>query len=253
MDNKIKLIGEKINSLESEKRDLSKKVIDNQKKINDYENILSEKQRMENGLEQLKNSEVETSRELMEKLIDDKKDLEDLIRKYEEDFEGSKDNLDTLSYVKELFSSTGIRSTIINRIISLFNKTLDAYLMQLEAPCKINFDENFDPEIKTMGGIDISFDNLSSGEQHRVNTALAFTFKDILRIQNQISFNVSIIDEVFDSSIDKKALKIYGVILSERLEELGESSYIISHRSDFHIDDSKEIMVEKVDGVSNII
>lgn len=249
---KIKKVQDKIDEVQSSKDTLSKRVLENQSKINEYERNLERRGEMEKRLSELENYDTSNDDALIDKLVSDLTDLAENYKVKVKELEDSKCDLEDLSIVKELFSSSGIRSSIINRIVDLFNKTLDSYLKRLEAPCKIIFDENFTPDIRTMGGIDIEFDNLSSGEKHRVNTALAFTFKDILRIQNQVSFNLSIIDEVFDSSIDSRALGIYGDILKERFDTLDESSYIISHRESFEVDGSQEITVIKEEGVSYV-
>lgn len=248
----LEKIDKKIEELETEKRNLASKVVANQKQINDYNNLVLKKTDLESRLYDLKNQSVSGNTDFINQLKSDLKELATNVKKYKKEFEDGKQDLDDLSHVKELFSSTGVRSSIIKRIVDVFNKILQTYLTRLEAPCKIEFDENFDPTITTLGGIPLSFDNLSSGEQHRVNTALSFTFKDILRIQNKISFNVSIIDEVMDTSIDKKALDKVGEILKERFDSYGESCYIISHRVDFDIEGSEEILVVKESGVSRI-
>lgn len=243
----------KIEELQTKRNELASEMVANQKKISEYDMLVQKKTNLENSLKEIKEQPISDNTDFISELKNDLSELHKTIEKYKADFEGGKQDLDDLSHVKELFSSTGIRSSIIKRIVDVFNKILQTYLSKLEAPCKISFDENFDPTITTLGGILLSFDNLSSGEQHRVNTALSFTFKDILRIQNKITFNVSIIDEVMDTSIDKKALDKVGDILRERFENYGESCYIISHRVDFGIEGSEEILVVKENGLSRIV
>jgi hypothetical protein len=160
--------------------------------------------------------------------------------------------LEVLNHVKVLYSDQGIRRSILGNIVTLFNNNVNLYLRRLEAPCTVEFDDTFNYTMKTLGGIEIPYGSLSGGESLRVTTALAFTFKDILRIQNQISFSVSIYDEWFDVAIDERGLEVVGEILSERKDKYGEIPYIITHRTQLQIEDAQSLTVVKENNTSRI-
>ena len=151
-----------------------------------------------------------------------------------------------------MFGENGIRKIVLSRIISLFNTTLSLYLKRLEAPCVLEFDSTFDYKMTTLGGIEIPYGSLSGGEKFRLTTALAFTFKDVLRIQNQIAFDIAEYDEWFDVSVDSRGLQIISEILTERWEKYGERQYVITHREDLIVDNSTTITVIKENGISRI-
>lgn len=160
--------------------------------------------------------------------------------------------LEVLNHVKVLYSDQGIRRSILGNIVTLFNNNVNLYLRRLEAPCTVEFDDTFNYQLKTLGGIEIPYGSLSGGESLRVTTALAFTFKDILRIQNQISFSISIYDEWFDVAIDERGLEVVGEILKERKENYDETPYIITHRTQLQIEDSQTLTVVKENNTSII-
>ena len=55
---------------------------------------------------------------------------------------------------------------------------------------------------------------------------------DIRRLQGDVTFNVSLYDELFDSSLDEKGIDLVVNILNERLLKYNEGMYIISHRKE---------------------
>ena len=59
-----------------------------------------------------------------------------------------------------------------------------------------------------------------------------FTFADIRRLQGNVKYNLTIYDELFDSSFDEKGIEIVTDILDRRVEELDECSIVISHRKE---------------------
>ena len=243
----------KISKIQDIKNSLAKKVINNQKDISNHNDLL----RQQDLLDYKKLSliteidEIENSSILKTLLLDYKKTQKELVD-LKNELKVIEEELDVLNNVKILFGEKGMRSVILSKLVTLVNQSLAKYLTRLETPCKIEFDSDFDYVMTTLGGVEIPFDGLSGGEKLRVTTALAFTFKDILRIQNQITFNVSIYDEWFDASMDSRGLEILSDILKERYDNLNESAYVISHRTDLKVEGSHEMVVLKEDGVTRI-
>lgn len=137
---------------------------------------------------------------------------------------------EVLDAVKMLFSPTGIKSVIINRIIDLLNERLNFYLKRLKAPCSVHFNEFFEEKILNNKGEEIEFDNLSGGEKKRVDFSILFTFRDIRRIQSNVSINLSVFDELFDSALCSNAMFEISNLLYEMSERNQEAYYVITHR-----------------------
>ena len=51
-------------------------------------------------------------------------------------------------------------------------------------------------------------------------------------MQGGVQYNLTIYDELFDSSFDEKGLELVTSILKERVENLDECTMIISHRKE---------------------
>lgn len=221
-------------------------------KKKDYEIYCEKLKNIESRIESLTKELSEDKSGLFNKLKEDAKTTKKQLEGLKGELVSKTEELEVLDTVKFIYGDKGLRSVILGRLVDLFNSSLNDYLERLEAPCSIEFNQDFDFVITNLNGDEISFDNLSSGEQLRVTTALAFTFKDILRVQNQVCFNIGFFDEFFDSAGDGRYLDTMSQIIEERYKELEESSYIISHRSDFEIDGMEEILVVKENGKSRI-
>jgi ABC-type lipoprotein export system ATPase subunit len=83
---------------------------------------------------------------------------------------------------------------------------------------------------------------------------------DIRRLQGDVSFNVSMYDELFDSSLDEKGVDHVINILKERLEKYNECMYVISHRKESvnfttqaEIRDGEIIYLQKENGITTRI
>lgn len=246
--------GAKIRKILNQQRsEINTRITVNQNEIKEHAKYMGKldllKQKRDSYIEEIANSnensvidsQIEDLEDTKKELVDTRKELKD-----------KQEDLEVLKHVKVLYSDQGIRRNILGNIVKLFNANVNLYLRRLEAPCTVEFDDTFNYQLKTLGGIDIPYGSLSGGESLRVTTALAFTFKDILRIQNQISFSVSIYDEWFDVAIDERGLEVVSEILQERRDNYGETPYIITHRTQLQMESAKTVTVVKDNNTSRI-
>jgi hypothetical protein len=77
---------------------------------------------------------------------------------------------------------------------------------------------------------------------------------DIRRLQGNLSINISMYDELLDSSMDEKGVDLVLDILKERIDKYKEAVYIISHRQESvkHVT-GDIIFIVKKDGISRCI
>ena len=54
-------------------------------------------------------------------------------------------------------------------------------------------------------------------------------FQDIRRLQSDVSINLSMYDELFDSALDERGSECILSLLKERVDTNNESIYIVSH------------------------
>jgi DNA repair exonuclease SbcCD ATPase subunit len=143
-----------------------------------------------------------------------------------------KQNLNKLDTVKFIMSEEGVKSFIVKKILQIFNTRLAYYLKKMDANCVCTFNEYFEETIVDDKGKDCSYFNFSGAERKNVDLACLFAFMDIRRLQGNVSFNFSIYDELFDSSLDEKGVELVIGILKERVEKFNECAMVISHRKE---------------------
>jgi DNA repair exonuclease SbcCD ATPase subunit len=137
-----------------------------------------------------------------------------------------------LDKVKFVFSEEGVKSFLVKQILDLFNNRLGYYLQKMDANCICSFNEYFEETIINDKNKVYSYFNFSGAERKKLDLACLFTFMDIRRLQGDVSFNISLYDELLDSSLDAKGVELVVNILKERVEKYYECIYIISHRKE---------------------
>lgn len=136
---------------------------------------------------------------------------------------------DILEAVKFVVSEEGVKSFIVKKILTLLNNRLSIYLNKLEANCKCTFNEYFEEVIIDDKGKECCYHNFSGGERKRIDLAMLFTFQDIRRLQGDVAINLSMYDELLDSSLDGKGIECVLSVLKDRVEKYNEAIYIITH------------------------
>lgn len=159
--------------------------------------------------------------------------------------------LDTLDKVKFVFSEEGVKSFLVKRILDVFNSRLDYYLKKMDSNCTCTFNEYFEEVIIDDKGKPSSYYNFSGAERKNIDLACLFTFMDIRRLQGDTTFNFSLYDELFDSSLDEKGVDLVTSILRERIEKYNECVFVISHRKEsIKFATGDVIFLEKNNGVT---
>jgi len=78
-----------------------------------------------------------------------------------------------------------------------------------------------------------------------------FAFMDIRRLQGDVTYNFSMYDELFDSSLDERGVELVINILKERVEQYNECVMVISHRKEsVKAAQGDVIYLEKVNGIT---
>ena len=76
------------------------------------------------------------------------------------------------------------------------------------------------------------YNNFSGAERKAIDLACLFSFMDMRKHQGNVHYNISIYDELLDSSLDEKGVDLVLDILKERSEKYNECVFIISHRKE---------------------
>jgi DNA repair exonuclease SbcCD ATPase subunit len=175
------------------------------------------------------------------------------IEKTEKQLIDIKKNMAILDTVKFIMSEDGVKKYIVKKIINIFNTRLNYYLQTLDAPCKCMLDETFEEIMYNEQNKECSYFNFSGGERKRIDTAILFTFQDVMRCHSGISFSLNIYDELFDCALDAKGTDKILEILKEKVAKYDESIYIVSHKSSEVANCDNVILLEKLNGVTTIV
>lgn len=194
----------------------------------------------------------------IEVLKDSKTDLDVVVQDVEsrqviikKELDEHKQQLNLLDTVKYIVSEEGVKSYIVNRILELFNNILAHYLAKMNAKCMCFFNEYFEEEVINEKKKIWSYFNLSGAERKNIDFACLFTFIDMRRLQGNVTYNISIYDELFDSSLDEKGVDLVTDILKERVEKYDECVFVISHRKEsIKHGTADTIFLEKKNGIT---
>ena len=245
LNNEIETHEDKITKLKEEEKQLlgaqgklELKIQKLRDEISSYKTKLSQKKNLEERLVQLNQWQKELDQDLKD-IDKDSNTFDTLINEQNNrlntvktDIETIKDSLNVLDVVKFVVSEEGVKSFIVKKILQLFNSKLAYYLKKMDANCSCTFNEYFEEEIVDNKAKPCSYFNFSGAERKNIDLACLFTFMDIRRLQGDVSFNFSIYDELFDSSLDERGVELVIGILKERVEKFNECIMVISHRKE---------------------
>jgi DNA repair exonuclease SbcCD ATPase subunit len=242
--------------------DINNKIVDKIEKIKDMVKLLNDditKSSLHEQKIKTLNEKIEEYKENIEEIKketfkDDNKITESKnnLKKIENDLKKIKKDMTILDSVKFILSEEGVKTYIVKKIINILNTRLNYYLKTLDAPCKCEFNEMFEEIIYNDQNKECSYFNFSGGERKRIDTAILFTFQDIMRCHSGISYSLNIYDELFDCALDTKGTDKILQILKEKVEKYNESVYIISHKSNDLSNIDNIIFLEKENGVTKI-
>lgn len=203
---------------------------------------------MDSDIEQLKDQYTS-----QDKII---KDIETNLHIKEQEITSLKELINILDISKFVMSEEGVKAYIVNKILQLFNSKIAYYLRKLDSNCICTFNEYFEDQIINEKGHPCSYFNFSGAERKAIDLACLFAFMDIRRLQGSVRYNISLYDELLDSSFDEKGVDMVIDLLLERVQKYNECIVIISHRKESvkfaaHYRNTGEIIfLEKESGIT---
>lgn len=125
----------------------------------------------------------------------------------------------------KLFSDSGIKKSIINKIVVPINHYISENIKDLELNFTIQLDDEFNA-IAYQFGQEIDIDTLSTGETKKVNIAIMIAYLKLIRMKRHI--NILFLDEVF-SSIDIEGVYSILKMLKRFAEDFKINIFLIHH------------------------
>lgn len=250
--------------------DLHSKMTDNNKKINDLENVLGTLQTklkdINSIVEKITDNNIQLSTKnstvtLLQKHI---KDLEDELNDHAEDTTNvdeekrklkelaveamakvsTKTKLQEQRNLEEvasiLLKDTGIKTAIIREYLPAMNKLINKYLNAMDAYIRFELDESFNEIVKSRYRDEFTYSSFSEGEKQKIDLAILFTWRHIAKLKNSVNTNLLLMDEVFDSSLDSQGTDLLTNLLSEMADNT--NIFIISHKGDQLFDKFRSVI-----------
>lgn len=124
----------------------------------------------------------------------------------------------------------GVKSRIVESYLPIINGKVNEYLRIMDANYGFTLDQNFKETMKSRGRESLSFNNLSQGQRMRVDLALMFTWRDVVKLRSGSYTNVLLMDEIMDSAADEDGI----VALRKIIDKLEDTNTIIISHSDKH-------------------
>jgi DNA repair exonuclease SbcCD ATPase subunit len=251
-------------------KDLNDKMLDNNKKIDELETVLTSLNEKLSSINEIvsqitdKNIELSTKNStvtLLNKQIAELEAESERVKSDTTNIDEEKANLkqlaqDALDKIKSktalqeqrnleevaniLLKDTGIKTAIIREYLPVMNKLINKYLNAMDAYIHFELDESFNESVKSRYRDDFTYASFSEGEKMRIDLAILFTWRQIAKMKNSVNTNLLLLDEIFDSSLDTAGTDYFLNLMNT----LGENSniFVISHKGDQLFDKFRSVI-----------
>jgi len=123
-------------------------------------------------------------------------------------------------------------------------------LQKLGLFATFSINNQFEEEIKMRGFEPMQYNQLSEGEKLRFDMAVMLAWRDMARLKSNMSCNLLIMDEVFDSSLDQEGVTAF----ADLLKLLGGLNvFVITHTPEKLADSFRSfIRFQRVEGFTTL-
>ena len=248
-------------------RDLEKKIIEEQTKLNEMAETQKEIQKLQilaatNNTAVIEKqkyiktvekqlAELNLNKESTAKEQQQLQELLDCLLKQQEDLRTLIEEKTYYDAASGLLKDTGIKTKIVKQYLPIINKLVNKYLASFDFFVNFNLDESFRETIKSRHRDEFTYASFSEGEKQKIDLALLFSWRAVAKLKNSANTNLLILDEVFDSSLDANGTE-YLMMILHMLE--GANVFVISHKGDVLQDKFRNLIrFEKVKNFSRIV
>jgi DNA repair exonuclease SbcCD ATPase subunit len=228
------------------------------KEVKDKQKILNEKNRSVNSIR----SDIASIESMIKELTNQKQKLQS---DNQDNIQAEKDSLkleaeSVLQLIEEkkllleernvqeavssLLKDQGIKTSIVRKYLPVLNSLINKYLAELDFFVSFEFNEQFEETIKSRHRDNFGYSSFSEGEKMRIDLAILFSWRELIKQKNSIDTNLLILDEIMDSSIDSEGISLFNNIIYGS-SMLGNNIFLISHRSEWSDKFPNNIMLEK--------
>lgn len=237
--NKATLV-ETTESLEKRNKKLNEKIsVENKVRNITLHQVPIKKQELKTKEIELENAKLhlakqEEVRKIKEEICKIKKDMEFVKSEIEE----AGDQVKDLQFWEEAFSTSGIRSLLLDEIRPYLIERANKYASLLfEGGTTIDINtvtwtkdgeprDKFSVEASVLGGSPI-YSTCSAGQKQKINLCIALALRDLALTRSNLSINIMIFDEVFES-VDEAGVDRITDLIKAEADRFG-TCFVISH------------------------
>ena len=244
--NRVSQIVEVVDRAETKINEMEVKIVSHEETINGFTKKLTEINKLNSDILLYEDRISNLMRQNQETFTDFSEENQTL-NKYQEDLEVLINDKKRLlinqtqySIASGLLKDNGIKAIIINKYIPVINTLINKYLSAMDFFVNFNLDETFNETIKSRFRDVFSYENFSEGEKQKIDIALLFTWRDVSRLNNSMSSNLLVMDEIFDSSLDINSTDDLTKIMFDLSKDV--NLFVISHKTDILPDKFKNVI-----------
>lgn len=191
----------------------------------DFFKVTADLKQLEGDLEKLSNEMDSDGEQAIQSIIES---IQAEIKTESLTLDERSTTLNLFSTLDDLLSDSGIKKTLIDKIIPTLNSRIQEISERLEFKFQFEFDSDFNPIISYLG-MEVSPESLSSGQRKKMNLIVLLAFIEIIKMKHS-QMNVLFLDEIF-SSLDKNNVYKAIEILKEYAEKYRLTIFVVSHES----------------------
>ncbi|MCK9371523.1 AAA family ATPase [Candidatus Dojkabacteria bacterium] len=232
-------------------------------KIEEYNTILSDHNKNSELLEEKRRIQyhIDYNNEQQESINEKISEIKSNTIQLEEKNKEIKDEItklykltDYMSCIKDLCKDDKIKQHAIASIIPYLNKKTNEYLSTIGYNFYIELDKWVSCSIRGPGIVDGTYEGLSGGESRSVDIALMMAFHSIARLSSPNYFDIMILDELLDSSIDSSSIGGILDIIKAKQQEDNLKMFIVTHRQEINnvVEFDNVYQVERDKGYSKV-
>lgn len=129
------------------------------------------------------------------------------------------------SVITSILKDSGVKTVIIGQYIPVINKLIGDYLTKMGAMYNFELDAEFNETVPTRGMENFTYNSFSQGQKYRIDIAILFAWRELVKMISGSSVNLLVLDEVMDGSSDTDGIEA----LVDILNVIKEPVYVISH------------------------
>lgn len=227
----------KAKEISAEKTDENKELYESD--IKGYEETLAKHDKLASEVDQLEKAVKQEDKERIRikdwitETENKIKELEKSVQDTVKSISKSKNIKDYLECIRVICGDDRAKKYAISNKVPLLNQRTNYYLNKAEVNFYIKLDNWLEVDIRGPGIKNAVYANLSGAEKVSLDRSLQFAFNDINRLQSPTHYDLMVLDEILDSSVDSIGLQNIVNIVKAKQHKDQSNILIVSHKQSF--------------------